>query len=554
MFLRVVEVSRKERTYRYLRVVENVRDAGRSVQRTLLNFGNVDDWPREKLASLIDMLHRFLGSEAVCLENVRFSECRQLGPYLPGAHLWEVLGMDSIIHSALKGRKIDIPVAACAEAMVLCQLVQPCSKKAVWESLDQEIIIPGLDSSAVELHACYRTLEYLSQAKLSVEKRLHEHVRTLFNQDLSLVFYDMTSCYFEGGECGLAKRGYSREHRPDLKQIEIGLLVDREGIPIGHEVFEGNVKEVTTVLGTLKRLKQQFGVMRCIFVGDDGMASETNLKAVEAEGYEYITSLSLGKSVIGQKIAAAPGWRSSLCEVAPNLWLFPVRQDGPIRYIASYNPERARSTRRHRKERLRKCLTYLMALRQAQQPTPHKRGRRTTKEQRLQASQKFIRQKGCHEMLHVRLSENGGLEWNVDRRRLRREKRMDGLLVLKTNSQTLTDKEVAQGYRTLWRVEDAFRHIKTPIELRPIRHWKDPRVLGHVFVCVLAYTLERLLDKKLEEAGLLMTARAAMTELRSITVATLEAYDVKIRRRSELTARQQKLLSAMGVSSVPALW
>jgi len=271
-------------------------------------------------------------------------------------------------------------------------------------------------------------------------------------------------------------------------------------------------------------------------------------------GYEYITSLSLGKSVIGQEIAAAPGWRQSLCELAPDLWLCPVRQEGLIRYSASYNPERAHSTQRHRKERLRKCLAYLATSRRAQQPSPHKKGRRTTNEQRLKAAENFIRQRGCHKMLHVRLSEDGCLDWNIDRCWLRREKRMDGLLVLKTNSQTLTDKEVAQGDRTLWRVEDASRHIKTPIELRPIRHWKDPRVLGHVFVRVLAYTLERLLDKQLEEAGLRVTARAAMTELRSITVATLEAYDLKIRRRSELTARQQLLLSAMGMSSVPELW
>jgi transposase len=157
------------------------------------------------------------------------------------------------------------------------------------------------------------------------------------------------------------------------------------------------------------------------------------------------------------------------------------------------------------------------------------------------------------EMIRLERTESG-FSWKLDRDSLRKASRFDGILVLKTNSKTLSVEEVAKGYRTLWRVEDAFRHIKDHIGLRPIRHWNDSRVLGHVFVCVLAYTLERLYERELAKAGLGITARAALDELRSMVVATLEVGEKHLRRRSEITPRQRQLLAAVGITEVPELW
>jgi transposase len=550
MFVREQKVRSGDATYRYLKVVESQRENGRIVQRTLVNLGNVTQWPQGRLEEVIRLLSRFLGLDLSELSQIRFSECRQLGPYLALSQLWADLGMDAIIERAVAHRKIDMAVWDYAQVMAFNRLVSPSSKRAVWEKAGRDMQIPGVSAQSLPLHGYYRALEYLSQAKRPIEQALHGRVKDLFNQDLSLVFYDLTSTYFEGTACAKAKRGYSRDHRPDLMQIEIGLLVDQEGIPIGHEVFDGNVGEVCTVLLALERLKREFGVRRCIFVGDDGMASEGNLKQIEACGYEYITSLALGNSKVGAELLFTLPSKKSFEQVCANMWLMPLRSEGGVRYIAAYNPLRSATNRSHRKARIRACLEYLRHLNKP----PKGRGRRLKPVEAEKAADRFLRQKRCHELIQVERLPEGGFGWRLNRAALRTAARRDGMMVLQTNSRTLSDLEVATGYRTLWRVENAFRHIKDVIGLRPIRHWADPRVLGHVFICVLAYTLERLLDRRLEQAGLDLTARAALDELNSITVATLELGDQRLRRRSNMTARQKQILAAAGVQDVPELW
>lgn len=554
MFLRQLTVKKADRSYTYLKVVESAWEAGRTVQKTLVNLGNVADWPRNRLRRLIEVLTSFIAPEGLpktclSLSDVRVAACQQLGPYLPLAALWEQLGLDDILARAWSNRKIDSAATDAVKAMVCTRLVTPCSKLAVWEMMAERVILPGL-AIPPPLESYYRALDYLCAAKSEIEQAVHQRVRHLFNQELSLVFYDLTSSYFEGTHCAKARHGYSREHRPDLLQIEIGLLVDAEGLPIGHEVFDGNVKDVATVLGTLQRLQQEFNIRRCVFVGDDGMASAANLAEIAARGYEYITSVALGKSTVGQRCLreAPPPWRWS--RVTDNLYLQPLGTVDGARYLGSYNPERAASARRHRRRHLRAIIDGLRKL----QAGPKPRGKKKTPAETLRAADQLIRQCHCEQWIRLGQTAEGGLTWTLDRSALRQTRRQDGVLVLQTNTTTLSDEEVAKGYRTLWRVEDAFRHLKDGLRLRPIRHWNDTRVLGHVFVCVLAYLLERLYERALEQADLGVTARAALEELSAIQVATLTTNDCAIRRRTELTARHSQLLAAAGVTKVPELW
>ena len=242
--------------------------------------------------------------------------------------------------------------------------------------------------------------------------------------------------------------------------------------------------------------------------------------------------------------------KERFAQLSENMWVLAIGRDGPLRYIAVYNQDRARASRRHRTKRLRDCVVFL---RQLHAP-PKARTRRRTPEQVCQAADKFLRQKACRDFFVVGHNEAAKLEWGLNRKALRRERRKDGFLILKTNAPMLSDQEVARAYRTLWRVENAFRHIKDVVQLRPIRHWSNPLVLGHVFVCVLAYTLERLLEKRLQEANLKLSAKAALTELASLTVVTLELEGQQVRRRSRITTAQSRILAAVGTQEVPELW
>lgn len=552
MFLRKIRLQQGGKEYTYLKVVENVRERGRPVQKTLVNLGNVNQWPEERIEHLVGLLNRFLGRslpegalQSGGVENVRFEACRQLGPYLPLVALWDRLGLDAILDRELARRRLDPLARDCVKVMVLTRLVAPCSKRAVSELAVEHAQIPGVDASRLPLHLYYRALSFLADVRTPVEKAIFGRVGHLFNRDLSLVFYDLTSASFEGTHCEMARYGYSREHRPDLLQIEIALMVDSEGLPIGHEVFEGNLKDVTTVLGALDRLKDTFGVRRCVFVGDDGMASAENLHKIAERGYEYITSLSLGKSAIGQTLLAdVTPWRWEAVE--PSMYVQLLDQAGGRAHIGVYNPQTARSTRHRRRRRLRESIAHLKGL---QGPV---RGRRKRTDL-LPLADRFLRRKRTSQFFRVQIIE-GQIEWSLDREALRRARRQDGVLVLVTNSQTLEPVEVARGYRTLWRVENAFRHMKDVIRLRPIRHWNDSRVMGHVFVCVLAYLLECLYDRALREASLDTSARTALGRLATVTVATLTHEGRQIRRRSEITAGQRMLLTAAGVNHLAEVW
>ena len=558
MFIREHRLRNGPKEYRYIKVVENSRENGRTVQKTVLNLGNADEWSDERLKRLATLLNRFVGidvseSAALRLENVRLEDPRILGPYLPLAHLWGQLELDATIDGLLKTKsKLGTSARDCIKVMILTRLVSPLSKRAVCELANSRAQIPGVNAATLPQHMYYRALSFLSSVQTDIEKALYQRVSNLFNRDVSLVFYDLTSSYFEGTRCNMARLGYSREHRPDLMQIEIGLMVDADGLPIGHEVFEGNVKDVSTVLGALDRLKDTFGVCRCVFVGDDGMASTGNLEAIGKKGYEYITSLSLGISKIGQQLLAANPAQRHWDEIEKESLYLRVlhKEEGGCSYIGSYNPQRARASRRHRGERLRACRDELVRLNAPRKP----RARKTTPEERLKMADRFLSGKGARDLFLVSTGQDGQLKWSLNRQVLKKIRSQDGVLILVTNSQTLSPEEVARGYRTLWRVEDAFRHMKGDIGLRPIRHWNDSRVLGHVCVCVLAYLIECLYDRALDQASLNVTARSALSDLSKIITATLVHEDERLRRRSEITPAQRKLLAAAGVNQVPEIW
>jgi transposase len=550
MFVRQQRVRKEGRDYCYLKVVENSWEAGRTVQRTILNLGNVVHWPAGRLTDLVRVLGRFVDADFAHLSDVRFSDCRQLGPFLPAQALWDELQIGSRVRGFLCMRRVDPRVAEYAKVLVFNRLVAPRSKLGVSEWLAGQACIPGIDPGELPLAGYYRTLEYLLSIKPGLEQVLFQRRCHLFNQEVSLVFYDLTSTYFEGRGCGRAAHGYSRDHRPDRLQIEIGLLVDDEGIPIGHEVFAGNRSDPTTVTDMLERLQNRFRIRRCIFVGDDAMNTESNIREVVRRQYEYITSLSLRSPGVGPELVAARPAVTTFRPVGENLWILELPERDGTRYVAAYNPERAQASRRHRRERLRRCLTWL---RERQAP-PKPNGRNRQPEKDLPLAVKLLQREHCQGLIEVWKEGGEPLQWRMNRAAWRQECRMDGLQILQTNSHTLTDEEVARGYRTLWRAEAAFRNLKDVLGLRPIRHWQDARVEGHVFICVLAYTLERLMDQALARAGLATTARMALEELKSIQVATLAVADRTIRRRSEISARQQELLRALGVGSVPELW
>jgi hypothetical protein len=556
MYLRTVNLKKGDTSYRYLKLVESTRVRGKPVQKILLNFGNMEDWPEEKISELIDQLSRFYGLSPQA-EPGAF-DCEQVLEFGAGYALdalWNQLGLSHALREHGKRHAYEIDIVTPVKAMVFNRLLEPHSKLGVHEWVRTQAI-PEVSSREIPLHHYYRSLDYLMRHKESLEEDLFWKVADIFTLDLSLVFYDLTSSYFTGEGCSLAKHGYSRDHRPDCHQIEIGLLVNRDGIPLAHQVWEGNTSDPKTVPDALETLSKRFRLKRCVFVGDSAMAAKTNLDLLRTKGYEYIMSLKLHKDVRVRRILEDPALPvpERFALLKDNLRVYELPLPGPgfwedERVIICFNPERAEASREKRALRLEKGRTYLQSVVDA----PPKQGRPKAPEKIRSAVKRGLKKQGAEGLFTHSITPEGKLVFQENTAALDWEHRTDGVCILLTNAPALDSEEVAQGYRTLFEVEQAFRELKSFLKLRPVYHYTDLRVRGHVFICVLAYLLETVLEQKLHAAGIPVSAQKALRLLKPIHLVQAVFQGKRVGKRTSLTPEQEAIYHAIGIPEVPKI-
>jgi len=546
MFLRTLTNRKGVRPHTYLKLVENHRQRGKVVQKILVNFGNVTNWPEEKVKALIEKLSLFFEIEKPpFFEDVEPYQSLNYGEALALDAVWRRLNLSQLIDSLLADKKVEFQVSQPVKVMVFNRLIEPRSKRGVLSWMKQQCI-PGIDTEILSQHY-YRALDYLIEIKEPLEKAIHALITDLFTIDLSLVFYDITSSYFEGNKCRISHKGYSRDHRPDREQIEIGLLVNNEGIPISHSVFEGNIKDQNTFPEIFEAMRERFRIKRCVFVGDNAFSTPDNIDDLVAAGYEYIFSTKLRKNQrVMDLLAESLPPRKNFARLKKNLFVKELPSDGETRFIACYNPVRAKETRKKRERRLKESETFLK-----QFLLPRRKKQTKDREKIHSQIERFLRKKRTLKFFNYEYRKECDFSYHLRKDQLEQEERIDGLLVLQTNSRDLKAKDVANGYRTLLEVEDAFREIKSFIRIRPIRHWAEFRVRGHVFICVLAYLIEKLIEKSLRENAIDLTAKAALEDLSPIKVVVNELMGRRLRKRTEITPEQYLIYRALGITSVP---
>lgn len=361
---------------------------------------------------------------------------------------------------------------------------------------------------------------------------------------MSLVFYDITSTHFEGINCELARFGYSRDRRTDKKQILLGLVVTDEGIPIAHEVFEGNHADKSTLKGVLEDLKRRFSIKRCIFVCDRGMVSKENIEYLESEDYEYIVSLKKRRSK--EVKAALESSPSQYDRLEENLLAKGVRFKD-TRYLIYYNPEKAQNDRSFREnliERQKKKLERLKMM--------VKRGRLKRKKLILsRALQILSSTKGSKKYFSVFSEDDGKFSFQIKQKVLSADEALDGIYLLKTNCQDLSNLEINRAYKELSQVEDAFREMKDFLKIRPIYHHIEIRVRAHVLICVLAYTIEKILDRELSDKDIDLSAREAFELLDEVRLVENQVADKKIKCVTEIAKEHSQVLKAVGIKALP---
>jgi transposase len=533
----------------YLMLVENERVDGRLVQRVLHRFGRLDEL---RASGQIDAILRSLGRFAdklVVLDAhakglTTSSATRCVGPALIFERLWRDCGIQEVLLRELAGRRFGCSIERAAFLTVLHRLVAPGSDRAA-ERWKQDHAIDGTEP--LQLQHLYRAMGWLGQVlpakdqaaatpfaprtrKDRIEEALFLRRRDLLNQTLSLVFFDTTSIYFEGaGGTTIGHRGHSKDHRPDLAQMVVGVVLDADGSPVCCEMWPGNTTDVKTLVPIVDRLKQAFHIESVCVVADRGMISQDTVAAIEARKWSYILGVRMRSSNEARAVVATEGAfeevfpeRETTHDPSP----LQVREvtRGADRYIVCYNPEQARKDRHDRE-------AIVAALRAA---LPH-------------GDKSLVGNKGYRRFL-----KSQGARFEIDEAKVAQEARYDGLWALRTNTD-LEPMVVALAYKHLWMVEDLFRSMKSVLETRPIYHKTDRCIRGHVFCSFLALVLRQDLQRRLHAKGWTLEWADVVHDLNQLQETTIEIEGHPYVIRSETKGTVGKVFQAAGVAIPPAL-
>ena len=481
MYLRQSTQKRADgSTLRHLQIAENVWDPAkkRSRVRILYNCGRADD-PKatERLRRLArSILNRCSPEELVAADpGLTVADAWPYGDVYVLQRLWERAGLPALIAEQAGSTPLEFSVERALFAMVAHRACAPPSKLHCHEQwLAEDVRIQGCGE--LKLHHLYRAMDFLHAHKAALEEGLYYRVADLLNLDVELVFYDTTSLHFEiAGEDAedpegppLRKRGHSKNGRGDAPQVLLGLAVTREGFPVRHWVFPGNTVDVSTVAKVKRDLKGWRRTpaarrpFRCVFVGDAGMVSAENLKALASGGGRYIVCMPVHRGGEADRVI---GRRGRYRQVAENL---------QVKEVVVGEAERQR---RHRAKVLAELEAELASLR----PSGSGHRKRACE---LRASGRYGR--------YVRGTKTGLLR--INRAKVKAAERLDGKFVVHSNDDTLQAEDMALGYKQLQRVEQAWRRLKSGLKLRPVYHRAERRIRAHVALSVIALLLERMAE------------------------------------------------------------
>jgi transposase len=464
---------------------------------------------------------------AVDPERVTMEEAREAGTVHAGHQVWQQLGLHEILqHAGLSDRACRL-----SAAMTLNRLIFPLSEHAMpdWMRRTALADLLGVDFSALHDDALYRNLDRLHPNRERIETELAEREKTLFHLDDTLYLYDLTSTYFEGQAASnpQAKRGYSRDKRPDCKQVLVGLVLDRDGFPKAHEVFDGNRQDRTTVGEMLDQLEKRTGRKAgSTVVVDRGMAYQEDLEQIRAHGHHYlVASRQSERNAWLGEFEQGDGWEEVVRTPSPRN---PDQEKSQVRIkrcqrgnevyilcLSEGREEKDRAIRETHEQRLRKDLQALKTRVEKGQLQEEKKIHQAIG--RLQ--ERYPRVARYYRMDYE--AERKTLTWQEDGEKKSIAEKLDGGYVLKTDRQDLTADEIWRTYILLTRVEAAFRAMKSPLLERPIFHHLEKRTQTHIFLCVLAYHLLVAIEKRFLDRGVHTSWWTLREQLRTHQVVTV---------------------------------
>ena len=529
----------------YYHLVESYRDHGKVKQRTLLSLGKVEDGKLEQLAEAISK-HTDKISVFNLAKDVDISDTYILGPLLILERMINTLGLsDCLSMLQRKHKKLEFDFKKVIFTQICSRFVKPVSKLALYDNWISRMY-PGMIEHDTAIQHIYRSLDLLHKHKEEIEKYLFSYGKNLFDINVDVVLYDLTTLRFESTRTDmgdLRQFGYSKEMRSDCTQVVLGLLTDTEGIPLCFEVHPGNTFEGKTLDGIVDRISEKLVIRRFIFVADRGLFSMTNLEHIKKRSGEFIVGLKMG--VLKQHI------QKGFYDLEQFTWLnnelaIYETSFGDDRCIITWSRVRAERDRKSRDEVIERITATLASAKPV--------------------SKRFITNSAYKKYILVKKES----ECALNQEAINNEKKKDGFFGIITNVKVnaMSAAEIVSNYKELWRIEDAFGEMKGTLKSRPMFHWTDQRIIGHLMLCFLSHFCEAHLTKLLRKSEVMqgskaidngiikrrsLTVKVAMDELNQVMAVPVRVRKETIWLRTDIPPNACKLFKAIGMPIPPKI-
>ena len=509
----------------YLRILESYRNAaGQSTHRILYTLGKLEDYTPEQLRAMGIKLFEMGGGEVKALLHGNLQE---VGRYNYGyqqiygkalAHY----GLHNVFRRIEKRSKLQFNLYDSIFLMLLERLQEPCSKRNSFFNQQEYVNLPS-----VALHQLYRALDKLAANNLWIQQQIFTTGRDLFNQKLDVVFYDVTTFYFESEvekEGELRQMGFGKDGKIGNTQILFCMMIDRDKNPIGYRIFKGDTYEGHTFEKALEDLKNEYQIDKIIVVADRGMLSKNNLRITTAKGYEFI---------IGERLKTLPkAIRNTLLDLSnyTHQWIYNDNSDEPvtIKYttlnhdgktiIATYSASRAKKDKQDREDKL-------------------------VTAKKLLKNPSLLKKKPARYFLQ----SEGKEAYSLDETKIAQSEKYDGFLAISTNNATLSITEVLEQYKQLYKIEHSFRTFKSHLETRPMFHWTDSRIEGHICLCYIAFALQNYVLQKSNKTKSIFTEASLRKTLDKMQVSLLKHNTEHVYIRSAPSPQEAHLQQQIGV-------
>ena len=518
MFVRKSTSKRKDKAYSTYQIVESYREEGKVKQRILLHLGAANQLTEEKIDSLIgSLLHIRNNESTIAAEGVK-----SYGQIWALMHIWKELKITETVKRLQQGTKIEFDIDKHLQAMVFNRIDDPGSKLKLLSWLET-VYMPEVKEGQIKYENLLRAMDFLIKNKEQIEKQIADKYLTIFNTEIKVCFYDITSTYFEAENSitqdDIRRKGYSRDNRSDREQVVIGVVMTQDGVPLCHYTFEGNTIDSKTVKTVVEDIRERFGVKSITIVGDKGMTSRENIEDIIEKASEFILGESKNKSqtakeviiqasanreIKGEEIYESTAEKEITIKDSQGN---PQKKKIELRYVCSYNAATAERNKQSRERRISIIEEEIKKI--------------TEKEKRLTIQERYKKIKNKIEDYHLTKLikveiKNDQIQVRYDEEEIKYARKKDGWFMVITNNKKLSKELIIEKYKELKYVEHGFREIKHSLELRPNYHWTKNRINAHIMICFMAFQIAQFMERRIKPSK--MSWEKCIEKIRRVSV------------------------------------